>query len=95
MWRWSRKVSLENPPGVRSVVADVAVFGVTNNVCVIRADRADVDKFHAQGLKAGATDNGPPGIRAEYSADYYGAFLISPGGHNIEAVYRGTEEPSK
>jgi hypothetical protein len=35
---------------------------------------------------AGATDNGPPGIREHYHADYYGAFVIGPDGHNIEAV---------
>jgi catechol 2,3-dioxygenase-like lactoylglutathione lyase family enzyme len=49
-------------------------------------DNAAVDAFHAAGLAAGAPDNGAPGERAVYHAGYYGAFLIDPGGNNIEAV---------
>ncbi|KIX06259.1 uncharacterized protein Z518_04234 [Rhinocladiella mackenziei CBS 650.93] len=52
-------------------------------------DRSQVDAFHAAALKAGGTCNGPPGLRPEYHSDYYGAFVISPGGHNIEAVVHG------
>lgn len=48
--------------------------------------RASVDGFHAAGLKAGAKDNGAPGIRADYSPTYYAAFLIDPDGNNVEAV---------
>lgn len=48
--------------------------------------RTQVDKFHAAALKAGGTDNGPPGIRQDYSPTYYAAFVIDPDGHNIEAV---------
>ena len=49
-------------------------------------DRASVDAFHAAALLAGGTDNGPPGLRPHYHADYYGAFVLDPDGHNIEAV---------
>jgi catechol 2,3-dioxygenase-like lactoylglutathione lyase family enzyme len=49
-------------------------------------DRASVDRFHAAGLAAGARDNGPAGLRADYSPTYYAAFLIDPDGNNIEAV---------
>ncbi len=49
-------------------------------------DRASVDRFYAAALAAGASDNGAPGIRAHYHPDYYGAFVIDPDGHNIEAV---------
>ena len=52
-------------------------------------DRAAVQAFHAQGLAAGARDNGAPGLRPDYSADYYAAFLLDPDGHNIEAVCFG------
>jgi catechol 2,3-dioxygenase-like lactoylglutathione lyase family enzyme len=48
--------------------------------------RAQVDAFHAAALAAGARDNGAPGIRAHYHPDYYGAFVLDPDGHNIEAV---------
>jgi catechol 2,3-dioxygenase-like lactoylglutathione lyase family enzyme len=49
-------------------------------------DRRSVDAFHAAALAAGARDNGPPGIRADYHPHYYGAFVIDPEGHNVEAV---------
>ena len=48
--------------------------------------RAEVRAFHAAALTAGATDNGPPGVRAVYHPSYYGAFVRDPDGHNIEAV---------
>jgi catechol 2,3-dioxygenase-like lactoylglutathione lyase family enzyme len=48
--------------------------------------RAAVDRFHAEGLKAGGRDNGPPGLRTDYSPNYYAAFLIDPDGNNVEAV---------
>jgi catechol 2,3-dioxygenase-like lactoylglutathione lyase family enzyme len=47
-----------------------------------------VEAFHEAALAAGATDNGAPGLRPEYSERYYGAFVIDPDGHNIEAVTR-------
>jgi catechol 2,3-dioxygenase-like lactoylglutathione lyase family enzyme len=50
------------------------------------ATRAQVDAFHAAALAAGGRDNGAPGIRAHYHPDYYGAFVLDPDGHNIEAV---------
>jgi len=53
------------------------------------ASRGAVDRFYKDGLKAGGTDNGKPGIRADYSANYYAAFLIDPDGNNVEAVYLG------
>jgi catechol 2,3-dioxygenase-like lactoylglutathione lyase family enzyme len=52
-------------------------------------DRAAVDAFHARGLRAGGTDNGPPGLRADYSPTYYAAFLVDPDGNNVEAVFLG------
>ena len=58
------------------------------HVAVEAADRAAVDAFYAAALAAGGRDNGPPGIRAHYDPDYYGAFVLDPDGHNIEAVCR-------
>jgi catechol 2,3-dioxygenase-like lactoylglutathione lyase family enzyme len=49
-------------------------------------DRATVDAFHAAAIAAGATDNGGPGVREIYHPAYYGAFVLDPDGHNIEAV---------
>jgi catechol 2,3-dioxygenase-like lactoylglutathione lyase family enzyme len=48
--------------------------------------RADVDAFHAAALAAGGQDNGAPGLRPHYHPNYYGAFVIDPDGHNLEAV---------
>ena len=48
-------------------------------------DRAQVDAFHAAAVAAGGIDNGAPGLRW-YHPDYYGAYVLDPDGHNIEAV---------
>jgi catechol 2,3-dioxygenase-like lactoylglutathione lyase family enzyme len=48
--------------------------------------REAVDAFHAAALAAGGTDNGAPGERPEYADGYYGAFVLDPDGHNVEAV---------
>jgi catechol 2,3-dioxygenase-like lactoylglutathione lyase family enzyme len=53
--------------------------------------RAAVDAFYAAALEAGGKDNGKPGLRPHYHADYYGAFVLDPDGHNIEAVCRSPE----
>ena len=50
------------------------------------ADRAAVSAFHVAAIAAGGRDNGAPGIRAEYHPTYYGAFVLDPDGHNVEAV---------
>lgn len=50
------------------------------------ASRAVVDAFHRAGLAAGGADNGAPGLRPHYHPNYYGAFVLDPDGHNIEAV---------
>jgi catechol 2,3-dioxygenase-like lactoylglutathione lyase family enzyme len=52
-----------------------------------RVDRRElVDAFHHAALAAGGQDNGAPGPRPHYHKDYYGAFVLDPDGHNIEAV---------
>ena len=47
-----------------------------------------VHAFHEAAIAAGGTDNGAPGLRPEYSERYYGAFVLDPDGHNVEAVTR-------
>ncbi|HKO46210.1 MAG TPA: VOC family protein [Polyangiaceae bacterium] len=49
------------------------------------ANRATVDAFYRAAIAAGGKDNGPPGPRPHYHANYYGAFVLDPDGHNIEA----------
>jgi len=50
------------------------------------ANRQQVDAFHRAALAAGGEDNGAPGLRPKYHANYYAAFVIGPDGHNIEVV---------
>ena len=56
------------------------------HVAIVANDRKTVDEFHRAALAAGATDNGPPGLRPHYHKSYYGVFVLDPDGHNIEAV---------
>jgi catechol 2,3-dioxygenase-like lactoylglutathione lyase family enzyme len=56
------------------------------HVALKAASREAVERFHAEGLKAGAKDNGAPGLRVDYAPNYYCAFLLDPDGNNIEAV---------
>jgi catechol 2,3-dioxygenase-like lactoylglutathione lyase family enzyme len=61
--------------------------GPTGVHIALEADtRAKVDAFHAAALAAGGRDNGAPGPRPHYTPTYYGAFVIDPDGHNLEAV---------
>jgi len=56
------------------------------HVAFTAQDRATVEQFHREAIAAGGRDNGPPGIRQNYHPNYYGAFVLDPDGHNIEAV---------
>ena len=49
-------------------------------------NRRQVEAFYRAALAAGAKDNGAPGLRPQYSGNYYAAFVIGPDGHNIEVV---------
>lgn len=54
-------------------------------------NRAQVDAFYRAALAAGGKDNGAPGLRPHYHANYYAAFVIGPDGHNIEVVCHASE----
>jgi catechol 2,3-dioxygenase-like lactoylglutathione lyase family enzyme len=60
--------------------------GEGTHIALRAPNRAAVDRFHQEGLKAGGRDNGAPGLRTDYSPNYYAAFLIDPDGNNVEAV---------
>jgi catechol 2,3-dioxygenase-like lactoylglutathione lyase family enzyme len=66
----------ERPPAVRGGL----------HIAFAVDERETVNAFHAAGLEAGGTDNGPPGVRRIYHPDYYGAYILDPDGNNIEAV---------
>jgi catechol 2,3-dioxygenase-like lactoylglutathione lyase family enzyme len=54
-------------------------------------DRASVDAFYRAAMAAGGRDNGAPGLRPQYHPGYYGAFVIDPDGHNVEAVHHSRD----
>ena len=56
------------------------------HIALRAGDRSAVNRFHAEGLKAGGRDHGQPGLREDYSPTYYAAFLLDPDGNNVEAV---------
>ncbi len=53
------------------------------------ADRGAVDAWWNRMTEAGYESDGEPGPRPQYGATYYGAFVLDPDGHNIEAVCHG------
>ena len=67
-------------------ISSGAALGGRLHVAFAAPDRSSVDAFYAAALAAGGRDNGPPGLRLHYHPYYYGAFILDPDGHNIEAV---------
>ena len=55
------------------------------HVCFRAPSRGAVDAFHKAALAAGGSDNGKPGLRADYGPDYYAAFIKDPEGYHLEA----------
>lgn len=62
------------------------------HVAFTASDAVAVDRWHRAALEHGATDNGPPGGRPEYSGDYYAAFVLDPDGNNVEAVFHRPQQ---
>lgn len=60
-------------------------------IAFLAETRQQADEFYKAAIDASAQDNGAPGIRAIYHPDYYGAFVIGPDRHNIEAVCHNPE----
>jgi catechol 2,3-dioxygenase-like lactoylglutathione lyase family enzyme len=61
------------------------------HIAFVARTREEVAAFHAAALEAGGVDNGAPGLRPEYHAHYYAAFVRDLDGHNIEAVCHAPE----
>jgi catechol 2,3-dioxygenase-like lactoylglutathione lyase family enzyme len=73
------------------VVSGAAEVTAPLHIGFVARSREEVDAFHRAGIEAGYEDNGPPGVREQYSGPaglYYAAFLLDPDGNNIEAVHR-------
>jgi catechol 2,3-dioxygenase-like lactoylglutathione lyase family enzyme len=62
------------------------ISGSKRHWCFKAGSREQVDAFHAAGLAAGGQSDGAPGLRTDYHAGYYAAFLYDPAGNRVEAV---------
>lgn len=67
-------------------IASAATKPTPVHIAFVARTRNQVDGFYRAALAAGGVDNGPPGLRTDYHANYYAAFVIAPDGHNVEAV---------
>jgi catechol 2,3-dioxygenase-like lactoylglutathione lyase family enzyme len=61
------------------------------HLAFMAGNRRQVEAFYRAALEAGGKDNGAPGLRPHYHANYYAAFVIGPDGHNIEVVCQEPE----
>ena len=57
------------------------------HIAFIAPDTDAVARWHGAAVGHGGTDNGPPGLRPEYSGEYFAAFVLDPDGNNVEAVF--------
>jgi catechol 2,3-dioxygenase-like lactoylglutathione lyase family enzyme len=70
---------------------EVACGGNGTHIAFAARDRTMVEKFHTIALSHGGRSDGEPGIRPEYGANYFGAFVFDPDGNKIEAVTHSAE----
>jgi catechol 2,3-dioxygenase-like lactoylglutathione lyase family enzyme len=82
-WIGTGPTSFQRPEHLRTITP--------THVAFVARSRAEVAAFHEAALKAGGKDFGPPGLRAHYHPTYYGAFVLDPDGHDVEAVAHGGE----
>ncbi len=87
------EIGVDEPDHVQIVTDGASISYVTGepatehvHIAFGVATNEQVDAFHTAATGAGYTDNGAPGERAAYHPGYYGAFVLDPDGHNIEAV---------
>jgi catechol 2,3-dioxygenase-like lactoylglutathione lyase family enzyme len=60
------------------------------HICLRAPTRDSVSAFHAAALRTGGKDNGEPGLRSDYGANYYAAFVVDPAGYRLEAYCGNT-----
>jgi hypothetical protein len=61
------------------------------HIAFVAPDAGAVERWHAAALRHGGTDNGPPGVRPEYSGRYFAAFVLDLDGNNVEAVFHAPD----
>jgi catechol 2,3-dioxygenase-like lactoylglutathione lyase family enzyme len=57
------------------------------HVAFVAPDEGSVERWYRAAVRLGATENGPPGLRPQYSGRYFAAFVLDPDRNNIEAVF--------
>jgi catechol 2,3-dioxygenase-like lactoylglutathione lyase family enzyme len=86
----SRDVAF-GPPGLDDFIISTRYnAGGQVHIAFAADSEEEVRAFHAAALEAGGRDNGAPGVRPEYSDRYFGAFVLDPDGHNVEAVFHAS-----
>jgi catechol 2,3-dioxygenase-like lactoylglutathione lyase family enzyme len=78
--------------GIQAMDGRPATPSPQNHYAFAAPSRDAVDRFHAAAVERGGRDDGPPGLRPEYHAGYYAAFVLDPDGHRIEAVFHDRRE---
>jgi|SRR5579884_684293 len=81
LWIGVGPASFQKPEHLRVITPTHVAFSARN--------RAEVDAFHKAAIEAGGKDFGAPGLRTQYHPKYYGAFVLDPDGHDVEAVFHG------
>ena len=78
---------LSHPSGITSLcIYQTDEKPAPLHIAFTAESRQQVDAFYSAALRAGGQCNGPPGLRPQYSGQYYAAFVFDPDGNNIEAV---------
>ena len=80
-WLGTGPASFQKPEQLKIITPIHLAFDARN--------REEVQAFYKAAIEAGGKDYGGPGVRAEYHPNYYGAFVLDPDGHNVEAVFHG------
>jgi catechol 2,3-dioxygenase-like lactoylglutathione lyase family enzyme len=78
-WIGTGPASFQRPEHLRLITP--------THIAFVAADRGEVEAFYEAALAAGGKDFGAPGVRAHYHPRYFGAFVLDPDGHDIEAVF--------
>lgn len=89
VWREAHAIGYgarDTGEGYLTVAQCAGVVADRRHWCFRAPDRAAVGAFHAAGIAAGGAEDGAPGLRPHYHANYYAAFLLDPDGNRIEAV---------
>jgi catechol 2,3-dioxygenase-like lactoylglutathione lyase family enzyme len=87
--RWDAGAQFRGAWATFTLVADGRPPTENLHIAFPAPDRETVEEFHAAALAAGYESNGEPGERPQYGPSYYGAFVLDPGGTNVESVLGG------